>query len=94
MLLAGELALMAARHVARLDVAQRRRLLALLGKSAGGPSSLSESERRELLALLDRLEPRLFFGSTLRRLSPMPLPKRLLYGPRGSNARTAASKRP
>lgn len=91
-LLASEVALMAVRHVARLDRTQRRRLVTLLRKSAGRPSSLSEAERHELIALLARLEPRLFFGSTLRRLSPMPIPKRLLYGPRGSNARKAASE--
>lgn len=78
--------------MARLDGAQRRRLLALARKSGGRPGSLSEKEREELAALLADLEPRLFLGSTLRRLSPMPLPKRLLYGPRGSRTRKAASE--
>jgi hypothetical protein len=82
---------MAGRHMARLDGAQRRRLLTLLRKSGGRPASLSEGEREELAGLLASLEPRLFIGSALRRLSPMPIPKRLLYGPRGSSARKAAA---
>jgi hypothetical protein len=92
-LIAGEVALNAGRHVARLDGAQRRRLIALARKSGGRRGSLSESEREELACLLAGLEPRLFLGSTLRRLSPMPLPKRLLYGPRGSSARKAISEK-
>ena len=75
-LLAGEVALDAGRHVARLDGVQRRRLIALARKTGGRRGSLSEKEREELRALLATLEPRLFLGSTLRRLSPMPLPKR------------------
>jgi hypothetical protein len=93
MLIAGEVALNVGRHVARLDGAQRRRLIALARKSGGRQGALSESEREELACLLASLEPRLFLGSTLRRLSPMPLPKRLLYGPRGSSARKAISEK-
>jgi hypothetical protein len=39
--------------------------------------------------LLARLEPRLFVGTAVKRLSPVPLPKRLLYGPRKGAARAA-----
>jgi hypothetical protein len=92
MLIAGEVALNFGRHVARLDGAQRRRLIQLARKSGGRSGSLSEQEREELTALLASLEPRLFLGSTLRRVSPMPLPKRVLYGPRGSRARKAAAE--
>ena len=91
-LLAGELTLDAAKHVSRLDGAQRRRLIELARKSGGRRGSLSAGEREELATLLADLEPRLFLGSTLRRLSPMPLPKRLLYGPRGSHTRKAAAE--
>ena len=49
-------------------------------------------EREELAALTAILEPRLFLGSAAKRLSPVPMPKRLLYGPRGSAARSAAAK--
>jgi hypothetical protein len=93
LLLAAEVALMARRHSAKLNSAQRRRLLALVRQAKGRPSSLGEAERQELGALLASLEPRLFIGSAVRRLSPVPMPKRLLYGPHGSVARTAAARR-
>jgi hypothetical protein len=92
-LLAVEVAAMAWTHIAKLSGAQRRRLLALLGQSRGRPASLPPGERAELKALLATLEPRLFFGSATKRLSPVPVPKRLLYGPRGSAARAAAAPR-
>ncbi len=94
LLLAAEIALMAKGHFAKLSGAQRRRLLALVRQTRGRPSSLSEAERQELGFLLATLEPRLLIGSTVTRLSPVPMPKRLLYGPRGSAARTAAARRP
>jgi hypothetical protein len=94
LLLAAEVALMARGHIAKLNGAQRRRLVALVRQARGRPSSLAEAERQELGALLATLEPRLFIGSAVRRLSPVPVPKRLLYGPRGSPARTAAARRP
>jgi hypothetical protein len=92
-LLAVEVATMAWAHLTKLNNAQRRRLLALLAKTRGRPGSLSESEREELAILLAILEPRLFLGSATRRLSPVPIPRRLLYGPRGSSARAAAKRR-
>jgi hypothetical protein len=94
LLAAGEVALMAGRHLRRLDSAERRRLTGLLGKSRGLTSSLSDGEREELRALVAKLEPRLFVGSALERLSPVPLPKRMLFGPRGSSSRKSASRRP
>jgi hypothetical protein len=89
--LAGQVAAIAWAHLAKLDGAQRRRLLALVAQSRGRPGSLSKSEREELAALFSILEPRLFLGSATKRLSPVPVPKRLLYGSRGSSARTAAA---
>jgi hypothetical protein len=94
LLLAAEVGLMARGHFAKLNGAQRRRLVALVRHARGRPSSLGEAECQELRALLATLEPRLFIGSAVRRLSPVPMPKRLLYGPRGSAARTAAARRP
>jgi hypothetical protein len=91
-LLAAEIAAMAWRHLAMLNGAQRRRLLALLGQARGRPGSLSHSERDELGALIATLQPRLFLGSATGRLSPLPVPKRVLYGPRGSSARGAAAQ--
>ena len=94
LLLAAEVALMAKGHFAKLNGAQRRRLLVLVRQARGRPSSLGEAERQELGALLAGLEPRLFIGSAVKRMSPVPMPKRLLYGPRGSAARTATARRP
>jgi hypothetical protein len=92
LLLAAEVALMARGHLAKLNAPQRRRLLALVRQARGRPSSLSNAERQELAELVQTLEPRLLIGSAVRRLSPVPVPKRLLYGPRGSAVRTAARK--
>jgi len=89
-LLAGEVALMAADHLSRLNAAQRRRLLALTIKSRGRPSTLSEADRLELRILVAKFEPRLFVGSTVKRLSPVPVPKRLLYGPRAQRSDRAS----
>lgn len=91
--LAAEVAAMAWTHFSKLNSAQRRRLIALLRQSRGRLRSLSHSEREELGAIFAALEPRLFLGSATRRLSPVPVPKRLLYGPRGSAARAAAQRR-
>ncbi len=91
-LMSANIAAMAWTHLAKLNDAQRRRLLALLWQSRGRPRSLSYGERDELAALVELLQPRLFLGSATKRFSPVPVPKRLLYGPRGSAARAAASK--
>jgi hypothetical protein len=92
-LLAAEIAAMAWTHFAMLNGAQRRRLLALLGQARGRPGALNDSEREELWALIATLQPRLFLGSATRRLSPLPLPKRVLYGRRRGSARGAAAQR-
>jgi len=77
LLLSADIALLAGKHVARLDGAQRRRLVALVREARGRPSTLEETQRQELRILLAALEPRLFVGSAVRRVSPVPLPKRL-----------------
>ena len=93
LMLAAEVALVARDHLVKLDGAQRRRLLALAWQSRGRPSSLGEADRLELGVLIATIEPRLFMGSAVKRLSPVPVPKRLLYGPRDSDARAAAARR-
>jgi hypothetical protein len=93
MLLVAEVAAMAWAHLTKLNSTQRRRLFALLAQSRGRPGSLTENEREELAFLFAILEPRLFLGSATKRLSPVPVPQRLLYGPRGSSARAAAAQR-
>ncbi|MFI4990773.1 MAG: hypothetical protein ACHQHO_07660 [Solirubrobacterales bacterium] len=89
---AAEVAKLARRHLTMLDPEERRRLLALVVKARGGVGSLSESERAELTALVTKLEPRAFVGSAADRFSPVPVPKRLLYGPRGERAKAAGER--
>jgi hypothetical protein len=89
LLLVADVALLARRHITRLDRSERRRLLALLARTRGRPGALTGAERRELTMLLARLEPRLFVGLAVKRLSPVPVPKRVLYGRRSSPARRA-----
>jgi hypothetical protein len=92
LLLVAEVAIMAQRHLSKLDSAQRRRLFTLLVRARGWPRSLTAEERREFLYLVARLEPRLLLGTTVKRFSPLPLPKRLLYGRCGSAARAALAR--
>jgi hypothetical protein len=66
-------------------------MVELLRRSRGRPDSLSTSERKEFDALVAKLEPRRFVGLAVKRLSPVPLPKRLLFGPRRGSARKSAS---
>jgi hypothetical protein len=80
LLSAAEVAMIAKDHLAKLDSSERRRLLALVGRARGRPGSLSEAERDELGMLVAKLQPRLFVGAAADRLSPVPVPKRLLYG--------------
>jgi hypothetical protein len=93
LLLAGDVAMLAGRHLAHLDATERRRLASLAARSAPGRGGLDPAERRELDALIAKLEPRLLFGTAVRRLSPVPVPRRLLFGRRGSPARAAAKQR-
>jgi hypothetical protein len=80
LLAAAELAMLARDHVARLSPSERRRLLALIRTGHGRPRNLSLAERAELAALLARMEPRLFAGHVVDKLSPFPLPRRVVYG--------------
>lgn len=78
----AEIALLTHDHVARLSGAERRRLLALVRAGHGRRSRLTGGERDELEALLTKLAPRELFGDAVDRLSPVPLPRRILYGRR------------
>jgi hypothetical protein len=78
----GEIALLARSHAQKLDAAERRRLVELLREGRGRPSNLSAGEREELQRLAAKAEPRLFAGLAADRLSPVPLPRRLVRGRR------------
>jgi hypothetical protein len=77
----AEIALAARDHARKLDSGERRRLVELVRKGRGRPSRLSEAERAELSVLVAKAEPRLFAGTVVDKLSPLPLPRRLVRGP-------------
>jgi hypothetical protein len=79
---AAELALLARDHVARLSPAERRRLVILVRVGRGRRRRLSDDERDELEGLLGKLQPRRLVGEAVNRLSPVPLPSRLVFGPK------------
>jgi hypothetical protein len=78
----GEVALLARSHAMRLSGDERRRLIALVRKGRGRRSRLSDAEREELSKLVAKAEPRLFAGAVADKLSPVPLPRRLVRGRR------------
>jgi hypothetical protein len=78
----GEIALAARTHVTKLSADERRRLVELVRLGRGRPSRLSEADRAELRELVAKAEPRLFAGTVVDALSPLPLPRRLVRGPR------------
>lgn len=80
LLSAAEIALLARDHLGRLTPGERRRLVALVRIGRGRRSRLSPREREDLEVLLVKLAPRQLMGDAVDRLSPVPLPRRLLYG--------------
>ena len=78
----GEVVLLARSHLRRLTRDERRRFVALMREGRGRPSNLSQRERDELGALVAKAEPRLLAGSIAQKLSPVPLPRRLVEGRR------------
>jgi hypothetical protein len=78
----GEIALLARSHLRKLGPEERRRLVELLRAGRGRPRNLSSAERDELTRLVAKAEPRLFAGSVADKLSPVPLPRRVVHGPR------------
>ncbi len=82
LLSAAELALLARDHLVRLSPAERRRLVVLVRVGRGRRSRLTDAEYVELEGLLAKLQPRLLVGEAINRLSPLPLPRRLVFGPK------------
>ena len=82
LLAAAELTLLARDHVVRLSPSERRRLIVLVRVGRGRRSRLTDAERDELEGLLIKLQPRLLVGEAINRLSPLPLPRRLVFGPK------------
>jgi len=76
----AEIALLTRDHVTALTAAERRRLIALMRAGRGRPSHLTKAERSELEVLVAKLAPRRLLGESVDALSPVPLPRRVLYG--------------
>src|SRR5215213_4793704 len=81
LLAVAEIALLVRDHVGRLEPQERRRLVELIRKGRGRRNGLPEDERAELATLVAKAEPRRFVGMTADKLSPVPLPRRLVHGP-------------
>ncbi len=69
----AQLALLARRHLQGLDAADRRRLVALARRGRGA----TPEERRELRAIVGKLDAGAFAAAAVDKLSPVPLPRRL-----------------
>jgi hypothetical protein len=82
LLLLGDIALRARRHVALLNAEERWRLAALVASGATRRGALSRRERAELVLLVAKMEPRVFVGIAVSRMSPVPIPRRVLTGKR------------
>jgi hypothetical protein len=89
LLLAADVARVAAQKVAALEPAERRRLAELLKTSATKPRAMGEKERKELVGLFAKLEPRALAATAVQRLSPVPIPGRLLHGRKRGRAKQA-----
>lgn len=74
----AQVGLLARRHLQRLGPGEARRLTELVRRRR----SLSEPEKQELRTLTAKLEPRAFAGAAADHLSPVPLPRRLIGGPK------------
>jgi hypothetical protein len=79
---AAELTLVAREHLLHLTPAERRRLVTLVRIGRGRSRRLTDAQRSELEDLLAKLEARHFMGDAITRLSPVRLPRRLVYGRR------------
>lgn len=78
----GEVLMLLREHFGKLEPDERRRLVALVRRGRGRSGNLTDAERDELADLIAKAEPRLLFGTTADKLSPVPLPKRVLFGAR------------
>lgn len=67
----GEIALLAKRHLDRLEPGEGTELRRLLTKSKGRPGNLTAAERSRLLALVKRLEPAVFARTAATSASPL-----------------------
>jgi hypothetical protein len=78
----AEVLLLAREHMTRLEPAERRRFTSLVRRASTPRRELSRAEHDELATLIAKTEPRLFAGRAAEKLSPVPLPARLVHGRR------------
>jgi len=83
LLAVGEVVLLARNHLSKLEPHERRRFVELMRAGHGRARNLSDADRAELAALVAKAEPRLFAGLVADKLSPVPLPRRVVRGRRG-----------
>ena len=76
----AELALIARDHLMLLTPGERRRLIALVRIGRGRRNRLTAAQRGELEMLMGKLQARRFMGDAITRVSPLRLPRRLVYG--------------
>jgi len=76
----AEVAMLAREHMIKLDRDERHRLVELIRLGHGRTRNLSPRERAELGQLVAKAEPRLFVGTAANKLTPIPIPPRLLHG--------------
>jgi hypothetical protein len=82
LLATAEIVLLARNHVTKLDHEERHRFLELVRIGRGRTRNLTPTEHRELSALVAKAEPRLFLGEVADKLSPVPIPGRVVRGKR------------
>ena len=82
LLAAAEIILLARRHMMMLEPQERRRLMALVRQGHGRRRNLSAEERAELAWLVAKAHPRQFAGLVAQKVSPVRLPRRVVWGKR------------
>jgi hypothetical protein len=93
LLVAAEIAMMARDHLTKLSPNERRRLLELVRIGHGRRRNLSDDQREELTELIAKMEPRLLLGLALSKVSPVHLPRRVVYGPRQMRRKQSGASR-
>jgi hypothetical protein len=82
LLAAAEVLMLARRHVARLEPAERRRLVELVREGRGRRANLTPAQRDELADLVAKAEPRQFLAEAANKFSPVRIPDRFVRGSR------------
>ena len=81
LLLLGEVLMLARTHVEQLTPSERRRLVLLLREAKGRRARSANAEHDELQELIAKVAPGVFAMTAARKLSPVPLPRRLVEVP-------------